>query len=361
MVTEEAAVGLGSRVMSRVPVGVLVPAVAWQYRFFEPELARLDDFVPRGRGAVDVGVWWGPWTWWLARRVPKVDSFEANLDLVARLEPVLPANVTIHPVALSDHDGEADFWVPPGGAGTEGRGSLEGPGTSGDGWIQRAATPARLDDFELGDVGFLKIDVEGHELPVLRGATKLIDSQRPNVLVEIELRPDRPAPIDEIIELFADHSYKGEFLHRGAWHPIGELDRPSTEAIAAEVARHGYVSNLILNSRRYIHNFVFKPYCARAPRGRYRFAACPAALTGSSTCAPPRRRVYARPRPSPPTTLSSGRPRPLGRRGRRRPAAARRGPAPVRVARPVRPRAARSVWRRSPPAGRRGPPRRRGP
>jgi len=259
MVTEEAAVGLGSRVMSRVPVGVLVPAVAWQYRFFEPELARLDDFVPRGRSAVDVGVWWGPWTWWLARRVPKVDSFEANLDLVARLEPVLPANVTIHPVALSDHDGEADFWVPPGGAGTEGRGSLEGPGTSGDGWIQRAATTARLDDFELGDVGFLKIDVEGHELPVLRGATKLIDSQRPNVLVEIELRPDRPAPIDEIIELFADHSYKGEFLHRGAWHPIGELDRPSTEAIAAEVARHGYVSNLILNSRRYIHNFVFKP------------------------------------------------------------------------------------------------------
>ena len=259
-VSEDTAVGIGSRVMSHVPVGMVVPAVAWQYRFFEPELARLDDFVPRNRGAVDVGVWWGPWTWWLARRVPKVDSFEANLDLVARLEPVLPSNVTIHPVALSDQSGEADFWVPSGGAGTEGRGSLEGPGPSGDGWIHREATTARLDDFDLGDVGFLKVDVEGHELPVLKGATGLIERERPTVLVEIELRPDRPAPIDEIIDLFNDFSYRGEFLHRGKWHPIGELDRPSTVAMATQVARHGYATNLLLYSRRYIHNFVFKPH-----------------------------------------------------------------------------------------------------
>ena len=245
--------------MSHVPVGMLVPAVAWQYRFFEPELARLDDFVPRGRGAVDVGVWWGPWTWWLARRVPKVDSFEANLDLVARLAPVLPPNVTIHPVALSDRDGEADFWVPPGGAGTEGRGSLEGPGTTVNGWVHRSATTARLDEFDLADVGFLKIDVEGHEMPVLRGATELIHRERPTVLVEIELRPDRPGPLDEIIEFFDNYDYRGEFLQRGAWHPIGELDRPSTEAMATKVARHGYATNLLLYSRRYIHNFVFRP------------------------------------------------------------------------------------------------------
>ena len=117
-VSEDTAVGIGSRVMSHVPVGMVVPAVAWQYRFFEPELARLDDFVPRNRGAVDVGVWWGPWTWWLARRVPKVDSFEANLDLVARLEPVLPSNVTIHPVAPAPKDG--DPWRVPGHPGTAG-------------------------------------------------------------------------------------------------------------------------------------------------------------------------------------------------------------------------------------------------
>ena len=97
-------------------------------------------------------------------------------------------------------------------------------------------------------------------MPVLKGATGLIERERPTVLVEIELRPDRPAPIDEIIDLFNDFSYRGEFLHRGKWHPIGELDRPSTVAMATQVARHGYATNLLLYSRRYIHNFVFKPH-----------------------------------------------------------------------------------------------------
>ena len=259
VVSEKAEVGIGSKVMSHLPVRFTVPAIAWQYRFFEPELSRLDEFVPRHRGAVDIGVWWGPWTWWLARKATKVDSFEANLDLVAQLEPVLPDNVTLHPVALSDRVGEADFWVPAGGAGTEGRGSLEGPGPSGDGWKHRTATTGRLDDFELGDVGFVKIDVEGHEFAVLQGASELIARDRPTVLVEIELRPDRPAPLDDIIEWFDSRSYRGEFLHAGAWHPIGELDRASTESMAVRVARHGYGVNLLLYSRRYIHNFLFRP------------------------------------------------------------------------------------------------------
>ena len=258
-VTGQAEVGFGSRVMNHVPVGFVVPALAWQFRFFEPELGRLDELVPRRRAAVDVGVWWGPWTWWLARRVPRVDSFEPNLDLVGRLEPIMPPNVTIHPVALSDRAGEADFWVPSGGTGSEGRGSLEHTRSSGTGWRYQPAVTKRLDDFDLRDVGFVKIDVEGHEFPVLLGASKLIDRDRPTVLVEIELRPDRPGPIDEIIEFFDGHSYRGEFLHRGAWHPIGELDRVTARVMATRAAGHGYATNLLLYSRRFIHNFVFRP------------------------------------------------------------------------------------------------------
>jgi FkbM family methyltransferase len=258
-VTAQAEVGIGSRVMGHVPVGLAVPAIAWQFRFFEPELGRLAEFVPRDRGAVDVGVWWGPWTWWLARRVPRVDSFEPNLDLVARLDPIMPPNVTLHPIALSDRAGEADFWVPSGGTGTEGRGSLENVHGSDRGWRQVPAVTGRLDDFDLGDVGFIKIDVEGHEFPVLVGAQGLIDRQRPTVLVEIELRPDRQGPIDDIIDFFADRSYRGEFLQRGRWRPIAELDRAAAESMAARVARHGYATNLLLHSRRFIHNFVFRP------------------------------------------------------------------------------------------------------
>jgi hypothetical protein len=45
-----------------------------------------------------------------------------------------------------------------------------------------------LDNFELEDVGFIKIDVEGHELSVLQGGQSLIARDRPILFVEIERR-----------------------------------------------------------------------------------------------------------------------------------------------------------------------------
>lgn len=46
----------------------------------------------------------------------------------------------------------------------------------------------RLDDFELSEVGFIKIDVEGHELAVLKGAEVTIRGTKPNILLEMEER-----------------------------------------------------------------------------------------------------------------------------------------------------------------------------
>jgi FkbM family methyltransferase len=254
-------VGLASRVMSRVPAHLLVPSIAWQYRFYEPELGRLDEFVPRNRGAIDAGLWWGPWTWWLARRVPRVDSFEPNPDLVARLASVMPSNVTIHPVALSDRTSQSNLWIPSGGMGTEGRASLEPGDRPESAWRKQSVATRRLDDFVLGDVGFVKIDVEGHELAVLQGATKLLGAQRPTVMIEIEQHADRPGYLDTIIEFFGDRSYSGEFLQKGRWHPIDDLDRQGTlEMARLVVAQHGYGTRVLRHARRYVHNFIFKPW-----------------------------------------------------------------------------------------------------
>ena len=80
---------------------------------------------------------------------------------------------------------------------------------------------SRLDDFELGDVGFVKIDVEGHELAVLQGATDLLKAQRPTLMVEIEHHAGRQGSLDEIVEFLGEHSRTGdEFLQKGRWHPI---------------------------------------------------------------------------------------------------------------------------------------------
>lgn len=43
----------------------------------------------------------------------------------------------------------------------------------------------KLDNYHLKNVGFIKIDVEGFELDVLKGSEKLIDTEKPNLMIEI--------------------------------------------------------------------------------------------------------------------------------------------------------------------------------
>ena len=53
---------LKATVVDVLPDPVVFRLVPWLYRRQEPELARLDEFVPADRNAVDVGGWLGPWT-----------------------------------------------------------------------------------------------------------------------------------------------------------------------------------------------------------------------------------------------------------------------------------------------------------
>jgi hypothetical protein len=46
-------------------------------------------------------------------------------------------------------------------------------------------TVERLDSYSLNDIGFIKIDVEGHELQVLKGATETLkENNYPPILFE---------------------------------------------------------------------------------------------------------------------------------------------------------------------------------
>jgi len=244
--------------MRWTPTAVLVPAIAWQHRIFEPELRRLDELVPKGRGAVDVGAGWGEWSWWLARRVPRVDSFEPNLELVEIVTPVLPANVFLHPVSLSDESGDLDLWVPHGGRGGEDSALFAASPAAESTWRQEVATN-RLDDFDLGNVGFVRIDVGGNGLSVLNGATDLLISQRPTLLIEIGANADADDRMDMIIKFLHDLSYRGSYLHKGRWHPIRDLDRQMVRGAANRVAPRGNAAQLSFYPRRHVHPLVFRP------------------------------------------------------------------------------------------------------
>jgi FkbM family methyltransferase len=242
---------------------VLPPAVqhrliAMQYRMSEDELRRLRDFVPADKAAVDVGGWWGPWTYWLSRRATAVHTFEPVPHVATFLQSVSADNVTVHNLALSDVAGEAVLHVPSGGPGSEGRSTLHAPGFANP--IDLTVQLRTLDSVDIPQaIGFIKIDVEGHEAQVLKGALDTIQTHRPVLLVEVEVHDDRPDNVDEVVALVEGLGYTTSFLRRRRWVPFTEFDVERDQRSLAEAVRsRGLLTNMIM-SAGYVNNFLFRP------------------------------------------------------------------------------------------------------
>ncbi|MGO8126768.1 FkbM family methyltransferase, partial [Rhizobium ruizarguesonis] len=63
--------------------------------------------------------------------------------------------------------------------------------------VEEISVPTRrLDSYQFGPLGFIKIDVEGHELKVLKGSQAILNRDHPNLLIEAEDR-HRPEPTNQ--------------------------------------------------------------------------------------------------------------------------------------------------------------------
>lgn len=186
-----------------VPARWTMPFLAAaQWLAGEPELRELSRLVPADRLAVDVGAAEGVWSWFLARRARSVVAFEPNPDSAARIVRRVPRAV-VHAVALSDREGEAELRIPRvGGQSLTGWATIEPANRhtalAPERWESIRVPTRTLDSFELRDVGFVKIDVEGHELAVLEGARRTILRDRPVILVEAEDR-HRPGAVASVV------------------------------------------------------------------------------------------------------------------------------------------------------------------
>jgi FkbM family methyltransferase len=189
-----------------------------------------DYFVRPGATVVDVGASWGLFTYHLARRVGKagrVYSYEphsANAVVLGKLAHARP-HVQFRPVAVSDQAGHALLQVPKHhGRLVTAQSSLahtfEGMP------VEQVEVPTvRLDD-EIGTalrLDFIKIDVEGHELSVLRGAASLLKRCLPPVLIEIEQR-HCDGPISEVFSELEEFGYHVFYIDQSVLRPIAEFD-----------------------------------------------------------------------------------------------------------------------------------------
>ena len=174
----------------------------------EPELRLLRFLANRNRISVDVGANRGTYTLPLSWYSRTVVAFEPHPYMHFLLcESAIP-NTTIHGCALSDRNGRADLNVPM-ETNSERPNLATIAGAPAGGESRPYPVELRtLDSFELEDVGFIKIDVEGAELSVLRGALETIRASRPAILCEIlDLREGEPDRALEKVAFLARLGY----------------------------------------------------------------------------------------------------------------------------------------------------------
>lgn len=220
----------------------------------EVELALLPFVVDRERVAVDIGAHSGLYLDALLEFGVDVVAIEANPRLAASLERLYGSRARVICAAATEQSGgESTLRVPVSGAGLA---TVEQENALPDLAYDEIKVPRlALDDLGCPPVGFIKIDVEGHEMSVLRGAQGIIERDRPAILVEAEER-HRSGTVAEIERFLSARGYSGLMLDQGRITSLNSFDPLVHQSISD--------ANLQLLNRgkyrgRYVNNFIFVP------------------------------------------------------------------------------------------------------
>jgi FkbM family methyltransferase len=224
--------------------------VAWMriMRTLEPEARSIASLVPPGGTALDIGANHGVYSYFMVRHFDQVVAFEPQPACVETLMSWAKGCVDVRQVALSDHRGDGQLAIPvKSGVPLTGYAKLDGAVDDVSSYLPVSVD--RLDDQGLDDVRFVKIDVEGHELSVLRGGETLLRRDRPVLLVEIEQRHLGPGhTITEIVTYLADRGYDCFFGVDGDWAEFGKFRLESHQNVD-QVGRRGYVNMFLFLPR----------------------------------------------------------------------------------------------------------------
>lgn len=235
----------------------------------ERELRLLGALVDPARPCVDVGANNGLYTYALLKLgAPRIVAFEPNPRMAAILKRrfaghIRSGRLTVETLGLSTERGAVDLFIP---EGAHALASLEP--RSARNLEKMTVQIVPMDALDLGAVGFVKIDVEGHEGAVLEGGRALIARERPNILVEAEERHQHGA-VDRARAVLDPLGYQGFFLGPEGLTPVARFDPAvhQKESALDPSGRHRLPGAL------YVNNFMFVRDAAAAERLRKAVAA----------------------------------------------------------------------------------------
>ena len=136
------------------------------------------EHLPNKRTFVDVGANVGIWSFPFIGKFNTIVGYEPSKQNIECLQANVGTAIDIRTKAVADFEGTADFHQAGKNCG-DGKLCREGVGAS------YAVPVVKLDNENLLDVDLIKIDVQGWELEVLKGAEHLIRSHQPWVIFEV--------------------------------------------------------------------------------------------------------------------------------------------------------------------------------
>ena len=241
----------------------IFPSVYWkiqkrrlQKNFVEQEMCLLPILCDDKRTSLDIGASNGVYAVNLIPYSKDVIAFEPVPKKVNELKTMfkyIKSNLRVESVALSDKAGQEILRMI---KNESGRSTIEAENKLED-CLDNTRTAItintkRLDDYQLNNVGFIKIDVEGHELAVLEGAQKTIKLNLPSFLIESEERHKKNS-IELIKKFFEPYGYKGFFLLD---KEIKDLNEFSVTTYQNKINIGDYANNY-RRSDVYVNNFIF--------------------------------------------------------------------------------------------------------
>jgi FkbM family methyltransferase len=226
----------------------------------EAEMFLLPSWMSGKQRVVDVGANFGLYTYFLARLGKTVEAFEPLPGCAQLLKAYGCERIRVHEEALSSAPGTLRLFTP----------VVRGVPYPANSSFTPLPEPREfhdvavrtLDQYSFEDVALLKIDVEGHELQVLRGAEQTLKRERPLLLVEVEQR-HLQIPMHEVFSYVLDQGYKGFFLRAQELHPLSDFTYElHQEPFLGDVNHPGYINNFLFS-----HSLSPSPWLASRQRG----------------------------------------------------------------------------------------------
>ncbi len=214
----------------------------------DPTLRWLDRLSMHFDTAIDVGAHHGLFARALAQKSREVIAIEPRPAAVEHMAAVLPANCRPMCLALSDRAGPLRLSTPlkrgrPDYALTFAERGAPTQGATYDWTTQATTLDALVSDRLAGQkIGFIKLDVEGHELAVLRGAAATIATHRPIILAEAERR--HGCDVTALFQTMSRAGYVAALPWCGITHGVTGDEFLSLQA-ASNPDRPDYVNNVL--------------------------------------------------------------------------------------------------------------------